>query len=406
MRCCVVSTYPPYECGIALYTSKLVTKMKGAKVTLIANDDGGLKRRYIENGIEVVRCWRKNTLSYPFHIMGRVLRERPDIVHIQHEYMLYGKPTYAGLFPLLLPLLRLAAPVIITMHSVIPPDKLTRDFFLKHGAGSKFTLIKKLFMIIVTKLIGSFSSVIIVHNDLMRETLVSHYKFKGSKVRVISHGVDIPEFKLKDETERFPKRNSKDKVIVFSGFIRPDKGVEYLLKALPLVLKEQPDATLTIAGGYHPLLPLENPAYISEIEGLIGKLKLNDKVFFDRRFVPSDELYAHISAADVVVFPYIEEGILGASGALATVALLRKSVVATRIPRFTSEIKEGVDGLLVNPRDERQLAEAIVMLLMDEELRMKLGDNLRSKSLGKTWDKVAQMTMEVYLTTIEGAHGP
>lgn len=404
MRCCVVSTYPPYECGIALYTSKLVTKMKGAKVTLIANNDGGLKRRSIENGIEVVRCWRKNTLSYPFHIVGRVLREKPDIVHIQHEYLLYGKPMYAGLFPLLLPLLRLAAPVIVTMHSVIPLNKLTRDFFLKHGAGSKFTLIKRLFIIIVTKLIGLFSSVIIVHNDLMRETLVSHYKFKRSKVRVIPHGIDIPEFK--DEAERTLKRNSKGKVIVFSGFIRPDKGVEYLLKALPLVLKEQPDAMLTIAGGYHPLLPLENPAYISEIEGLIGKLKLNDKVFFDRRFVPSDELYAHISAADVVVFPYIEEGILGASGALATVALLRKPVVATRIPRFISEIKDGVDGLLVNPRDERQLAGAIVMLLMDEELRMKLGDNLRGKALGKTWDKVAQMTMEVYLTTIEGAHGP
>ena len=65
-------------------------------------------------------------------------------------------------------------------------------------------------------------------------------------------------------------------------------------------------------------------------------------------------------------------------------------------PRFVGEIKSGVNGILVKPKDEEQLRNAMTALMRDEDLRKKLGKNLRTSFLKRTWDKIALTTLQIY----------
>ena len=398
MKCCVISPYPPEECGIALYASKLVAELtKHINVAIIANNKNGLSDMSTESGVKIVRCWRRNNPLYPFRIMKGVLHEKPDVIHVQHEYLAYGVRKYAVLFPALLCLLRLAGkPIIVTMHSVIPKKELTRRFFALHGVGYRLAFVKRAFTILVTKLIGWLSHATIVHNCFMKATLISDYYFKKEKINVIHHGVDVPNPQVEEEKAKISLGLAGKKVVLFFGFIIPGKGLECLIKTFSVFLEEAPNATLMIAGEYHPRLSKENPSYMGTIETLINEKKLEKKVVFKNSFVLNEELHTCIAAADVIVLPYVDESIAGVSGALATCALFNKPVIATDIPRFAGEIKNGVNGILVKPKDEEQLRNAMTALMRDEDLRKKLGKNLRTSFLKRTWNKIALSTLQIY----------
>jgi glycosyltransferase involved in cell wall biosynthesis len=112
------------------------------------------------------------------------------------------------------------------------------------------------------------------------------------------------------------------------------------------------------------------------------------------RYIRDDETVQLFQSASVVVLPYIESS---QSGVIPLAYTYGKPVVATAVGGLPEMVIHGVTGLLVPPRDERQLADAIVMLLGNDALRRKMGDAAKrfiqrncSPSL------VAQETMGVY----------
>ena len=181
----------------------------------------------------------------------------------------------------------------------------------------------------------------------------------------------------------------------------PGKGLEVLLRSFLRASTKIPHTVLVIAGGYHPRLRQEFPRYIGTIERLIEELGLSGKVIFENRFLSNDHLERYVSAADIVTFPYVDDSVVGVSGALATCAGWGKAVVATKIPRFLSDIDDGHDGILVEPGDEHGLASAIIRLAENENLRMKIGENLREKAQRRNWAKTASLTCELYLKVIQ-----
>src|SRR2546425_1154467 len=91
----------------------------------------------------MLRVWQTNHLSYPFRILKACVGLRPNLIHLNHEYLLYGRPAYGALFPFLLILLRLTrAPVVVTMHCVIPREALAKDFF-KRYSWQRFSALKE-----------------------------------------------------------------------------------------------------------------------------------------------------------------------------------------------------------------------------------------------------------------------
>jgi len=403
VKCCLVTPYPPERCGIAIYSSKFADRLAlFLDLVVIGNRD--LDRMVESIGrIRVVRSWKRNSLAYILEIVRRVAQQAPHVVHIQHEYLAYGRRKYGLLFPVLLAILRLfGRPVVLTMHSVVRRDRLTAEFFLTHQAGGRFAESKRSVMIILTRLVVRISSAVIVHNEAMKIVLTNDYDLKGDKVFVIPHGTDTYSVEERSSGSKWHVGLSGKRIVLFFGFIVPGKGLEILLRSFSRVMNKIPDAFLMIAGGYHPRLRSEFPEYIGTIERLIDELGLQGNVVFENRFFAADELNRHISAADIVVFPYVDDSILGASGALASCAGMGKAVVATNLPRFSSDIRNRYDGILVRPSDEDELASAVVKLLEDEKLRTRIGQNLRREAFKRDWTKIASMTYELYLKTIAG----
>jgi glycosyltransferase involved in cell wall biosynthesis len=123
-------------------------------------------------------------------------------------------------------------------------------------------------------------------------------------------------------------------------------------------------------------------------------------------FVAEDKLPLYFSAADVIVLPYTESDVLGISEVLAEVAPMGKPIVGTRTPKLIGTLRNKSNSLLVDPGNVEQLASALLQLLGDEQLGLRLGNNLKREASDRTWDKIGLMTVAVYKdVTKEGHHG-
>jgi len=230
----------------------------------------------------------------------------------------------------------------------------------------------------------------------MRKALVQDYDIGQEKVAVVPHGVDASPILESTSQAKKKLELSQKEVLLFFGFVIPGKGLEALIKSFSKVSRKISNAMLVIAGQYHPRLYTEFPRYLGTIEKLIQDLKLGDTVIFENRFIDDQRLQLYISAADIVVFPYVDDSILGASGALATCASQRKVVIATCIPRFVSELKNDVNAIMVEPNNESQLVDAIVRVSGDSRLRETLQLNLYNYALEKSWDATSLSTFKLY----------
>jgi uncharacterized protein (TIRG00374 family) len=144
------------------------------------------------------------------------------------------------------------------------------------------------------------------------------------------------------------------KVSLFFGFIREYKGLESLLRSIPLVKAHHPDFLLLIVGEVWK----GNRRYQSYLR-LIEELRLGENTRFINRYVPNEEVELYFKASDFVVLPYTDGS---GSGILQIAYGMNRPVVATDIAVFTDVVEEGKTGFLVPPDNEKRLAEAMVKM--------------------------------------------
>ena len=142
------------------------------------------------------------------------------------------------------------------------------------------------------------------------------------------------------------------------GRLHEQKGHIYLLKAMPAILEEYPEAVLLIVGDG----PLR-----SKLEGLCFKLQINKTVKFLGFRKNIKELMTLI---DVFILPSLWEGM---PIVLLEAMALGKPIVATRVGGAEELIKDGVTGLLMPPADDEALAKALINILSRENGGRELG---------------------------------
>lgn len=403
LRVAMVSSLPPTEGGIAIYFHRLLRALLEISegrlsFTLLSNTVPS--RRDLRGSVSFVKCWRRNSLFYPLSIFRETIRQRPDIVHVQHEYLLYGRPYRSGLFTLLLFFLLLARKkVVVTMHSVIPVRSLTPEFFEVYSVGRSMSLVKKLCTIGVTKLIGAMSALVVVHKSAAKRELVENYGLAPGKVAIVSHGVELAAKDLDPEACKRDIGLDGGPLVTFFGFVRPGKRIEDAIQALPTVLQKNPSVRLVIAGGCHNYLTPEGQGYFRKLELLTDQLQLRDSVVFTKRFLGEEELPRWLAASDIFLLPYGSD-IISSSGVLATVAEYGKPIIVTDIPHF-SEVKEEGLGIMIREGDEESFAFAVNLLLSDAGLRRELGLRLRGWAERNSWTRTAHMTMDIYRAVAE-----
>ena len=184
------------------------------------------------------------------------------------------------------------------------------------------------------------------------------------------------------------KSEEQENLILFFGRIWEYKGLEYLVRAEPLITARVPNARILIAG-------------VGEDFARYRRMMVHpDRFIVHNEFVPKDRAADYFRRASVVVLPYIEAS---QSGVIPMAHSAGKPVVATTVGGLPEMVENGRTGYLVPPRDSAKLAEVVTKLLLDETLRRRMGANAKRKIEQECSPfVVAQKTIEVYLHAVEG----
>jgi glycosyltransferase involved in cell wall biosynthesis len=166
------------------------------------------------------------------------------------------------------------------------------------------------------------------------------------------------------------------RTILFFGIIRPYKGLEVLLEALPIV-RSQVDCRLIIAGEFYE--PMDR--YLS----LIRRLGLEPYVEVNDRYIPNEEIPLLLERADVLALPYRDAT---QSGVLRMALSSGLPAVASDVGSFSDEIQDGTFGLLVKPGNPDALARALIDYF-NCGLGPKFAQNLRSAKTATNADELA-----------------
>ena len=208
-------------------------------------------------------------------------------------------------------------------------------------------------------------------------------RYLPGEYKLIPNGIDANYFAA-HSVEPLPDLCDGKSNILFVGRLEKRKGVEYLIKAYEIVKKECPDSRLVIVGAG------DKPRKKYEKE--IREKGIKDVVFTG--YVSDEELMRYYRSADIFCAPAIGKESFGI--VLLEAMAAGKPVVASNIGGYAGVVTDGEDGLLVPPKDEQQLAQSILTLLRDPDLRQKMGAKGRQKSVRYSWEGIAQQTIDFY----------
>jgi starch synthase len=229
---------------------------------------------------------------------------------------------------------------------------------------------------------------IIVVTSKLGELLIRDYKVPENKVEVLENGANVDLFTPMDKTRVKNKLQLDDQLqyVCFVGGFFAWQGLEYLIKSVPHVLKECPDARFLLVG---------DGDLKERLESMVKDIGVSDKVIFTG-MVPYQDVPYYINASDVCVVPKLPLKSGYSPLKLCEYLACEKPVIASRLNGFEI-LEEHQMGLLVPPEDEVALAQAIVRMLKDYSLREEMGKNGRQYVVEhRSWESVARKTLEVF----------
>jgi glycosyltransferase involved in cell wall biosynthesis len=367
-----VGTYVPRRCGIATFSNDLLTALsKEGPATewwSVAVNDGAEIYDYppevhFEIGQKSLADYRK---AVDFLNMNQV-----DAVCLQHEFGIYGGSSGSYV---LRPLEHLRMPVVTTLHTVLKePNAEQRD---------------------IISAIGRYSDRVVVMSAMAEQVLTSVYGIPKDRVAVIPHGVpDMPFLDTSYNKDQFGLVGKK--VILTFGLLSEGKGLEYVIDAMPDIVRAHPDAIFAILGATHPEVKRrEGEAYRHMLQRKARDLGVADNVVFYNQFIDTPTLLAFLSAADVVVTPYLgREQIV--SGVMSYALGAGKAIVSTPY-WYAEEMLADGHGRLVPFRDARATGEAIVALLSDDNERNAMRKRAYLRARPMVWSEVANQYLRLF----------
>jgi len=296
---------------------------------------------------------------------------KPDIIHA-HDWLV--SPSAISLKQYV------NAPLILTVHStevgraqgLHGPDSFTID-------GFEWWATYEALRVIVT-------------SEAMKNEVSSHFKLQRDKIETIPNAVDLKRFEISVDRQRVRRKYVApyEKMVLFTGRLTPQKGVEYLIHAVPLILQRNPEAKIVIVG----------EGWLRDgLENLSRSIGHRDKVLFTG-FLPERDLEEIMVSADVLVVPSIYEpfGIVALEGMAAGVP-----VVASRTGGLAEVINHSQTGILVYPRKPESITWGVNQVLSNPNYAQQLIKNAKDELRKNfSWNAVAEKTIKLYEEVLKG----
>ena len=376
-RVAFIGNHLPRRCGIATFTHDLHRAVSVARQDLetcvVAMTDPGCSYDYPP----AVRFQVCEETVFDYIQAAELLNNASfDVVSLQHEYGIFGGDAGRHIIDLIS---RLKMPVVTTLHTVLAePRPMQRD---------------------VMDRIVDISAKIVIMSEKGREFLRSAHNVPDRKIEVIPHG--IPDFPFLDTHQAKTEFGfARKKIILTFGLLSPNKGIEFMLDAMPNIVKSCPDAIYVILGATHPnLVRHQGEAHRDSLTTRVRDLGIEDHVVFLNQFVDQATLLSYISMCDVYVTPYLNEAQM-TSGTLSYSFGLGKAVVSTPYWHARELLSEG-RGVLVPFGDANALSFEISSLLTNDVRRHAMRTRAYAASRSMTWVQTAKR----YMTAFESVRG-
>jgi glycosyltransferase involved in cell wall biosynthesis len=372
-----IGNYVPRMCGIATFTTDLCEAVAAAApdTTCFAvpvNDPGARYAYPPRVRFEL----EQNDLATYRRTADFLNINNVDLVCLQHEYGIFGGKAGSHVLTLLG---ELRMPIVTTLHTVLAePNEDQRR---------------------VLRRLAQLSDRLIVMSRLGGEILQEVYGVAWEKIDMIHHGIpDVPFVDPNYHKDRFGVEGKQ--VLLTFGLLSPNKGIEYVIEAMPSILARHPETVYIVLGATHPHVKRdEGESYRLQLERLARIRGVDKNILFFDRFVTLEELVEFIGAADIYVTPYLNPAQV-TSGTLAYTVGAGKAVVSTPY-RHAEELLADGRGLLVPFGDSAAIAERVNYLLENEAERHAVRKRAYQFGREMTWPVVAQRYLESFIRAQE-----
>jgi len=368
--------------GVASYSANLATALAagGATVTVVAQDEDGAPRNSSDGEVAIQRAFRLGATALP-RAARAALSTKAPVVHLQHEFFLYGGPASVPGLPLALSAIRAGgAGPVVTMHHGVDIATVDSAFMRLHrvrapaalgraGLGSVQTMIRRL------------ASRVIVHEPMFTGWI------RGATV--IPHGLESAPRDGPSPSEARRALGLEERFTVLClGFVAPYKGLEIALEAAAGFGDE---AQLVVAGGDHPRLVAASDPYADRLRAQWSR------VARFMGYVPDADLATLLAAADVALFPY--PTVFSSSGALALALAHGKPVLMS--PRLTAAT--GAPPELAVPLHPARLRSRLRRLANDRDELAALAETTAALGRDRSWAEVARAHLRIYEEVTDAA---
>lgn len=367
MKIALFSAFYPYRGGIAQFSAQLyraLEKDNEVKAYTFSRQypnflfPGSSQFVTTDDNADVIESERILDTVNPFSFGAsakRINAYEPELFISQYWMTFFG-PSIGRMTKKVSPTCK----KISILHNVIPHekrffDKPANNYFLKQNDGY------------------------VVLSDAVLKDLLS-LKPDAKYIR-IDHPVynQFGERLRKDEAANTLNLNPEKKYLLFFGFIRDYKGLDLLLTTM----KDLPDDTHLIVAG-------EVYGDFEVYQNIIDSNGINDRVHLFTRYITDDEVKLFFSVSDVCILPYKSAT---QSGITAIANHFELPVIATDVGGLKENIKDGVNGLIVERPDTELLLESITKYF-DQNLRDEFAKEIKINNDHNSWENFASRIIE------------
>lgn len=377
MKICILATgYLRWKGDVSsaknyLHTLAKSLVNKGVEVHVIAPHAEGLKKEEMMDGVYIHR------FQYMYPSSSQTLAYFPGIP--EKIKTMKGKiqlPFFMlSMIKKMLDVVKKYDIDIVNAHWAIPPGFIatfTRKLHKKpvlitlYGA-ELFPVIKKRLKVIkwmISYALNNAEKVV----GISDATCNAGKEISGKEdIEILPDGIDVGTFNPSVDGGEIRKKHGLDGhyLIFSSGRMVGRKGFRYLIEAIPYILGKFPNSKVMIGG---------NGPEKENLEKFVNDMKIKDKVIFPG-FIPDEDFPKYMKASDVFVLPSIVDS-KGDTEGSATILLEAMAcgtpVVGTNVGGIPYAIKNGMGGFLVEQKNAKQLANKIIMLIKEEDLRKEM----------------------------------
>ncbi|HTM26284.1 MAG TPA: glycosyltransferase family 4 protein [Vicinamibacterales bacterium] len=367
----LLGNHLPRRCGIATFTTHLAQAIAdarpGADCFVLAMNDAGHHHAYPSRvRFEIA----ENDLASYRRAADFLNVGSADVLSVQHEYGIFGGPAGGHVLALLRDL---RMPIVTTLHTILAEP----------GAAQRTVLDE----------MARLSERLVVMSQQGADLLRQVHRVPDAKIDIIPHGIPAVPLAGAGSKDRLGVQGQT--VLFTFGLLSSDKGIEYVIDALPAICAVHPDTVYIVLGATHPhVVEREGETYRLMLEHRAQRLGVADHVIFHDRFVSQEELVDFLSAADIYITPYLQPAQI-TSGTLAYAVGAGKAVVSTPYLYAREMLADG-RGVLVPWRDAASIAREVIDLIGDESRRHAL--SLRAAEYGRSmlWPAVADRYLESF----------